>query len=278
MQRVLPSAAIIGRVYSAHFLKGRAIRAAGGRSHPLNNETRRAKNSRRHVRRRSCASRDRNILSDRFDLMGGVQAVVTAVKTPTRYTYDRTCRRALPFHSTTEIIKAASRAVARRRADADPSAVPTKYFAGIPRRGRMELHVRCLPLARPARTAQHKHNCTSRQGRGAESRRAPGVGTRTHGRVNCGGLDPPRPWKRATPPRATARPPRRLVSAFEERAGERRSVRGQNELGPWAARDGKTLWLARRSRRGRSPKPEPTGAREFTRPSIGSLRHRRWTD
>jgi hypothetical protein len=71
-----------------------------------------------------------------------------------------------PFHSTTEIIKAASRAVARRRADADPSAVPTKYFAGIPRRGRMELHVRCLPLARPARTAaQHKH----RQGRGAES-------------------------------------------------------------------------------------------------------------
>jgi len=71
-----------------------------------------------------------------------------------------------PFHSTTEIIKAASRAVARRRADADPSAVPTKYFAGIPRRGRMELHVRCLPLARPARTAaQRKH----RQGRGAES-------------------------------------------------------------------------------------------------------------
>jgi hypothetical protein len=123
----------------------------------------------------------------------------------------------------------------------------------------------CRLLGPPAQ----QHSTSTGKG---EVRRAPGVGTRTHGRVNCGGLDPPRPWKRATPPRATARPPRRLVSSVG------RSVRGQNELGPWAARDGKTLWLARRSRRGRSPKPEPTGAREFTRPSIGSLRHRRWTD
>lgn len=84
----------------------------------------------------------------------------------------------------------------------------------------------CRLLGPPAQ----QHSTSTGKG---EVRRAPGVGTRTHGRVNCGGLDPPRPWKRATPPRATARPPRRLVSSVgqrSERAGALGGPRRENPL------------------------------------------------
>ena len=77
----------------------------------------------------------------------------------------------------------------------------------------MELHVRCLPLARPARPP-------AQAGKG-EVRSAPGVGigTRTHGRVNCRGLEA---WTLEAGHGSTTSSPR-LVSAFEERANVGRS-------------------------------------------------------
>ena len=65
----------------------------------------------------------------------------------------------IPFHDGNNKSGCLARRRARRRADADPSAVPTKYFAGIPRRGCMELHVRCLPHSTAAQAG--------RQARGA---------------------------------------------------------------------------------------------------------------
>jgi len=100
----------------------------------------------------------------------------------------------IPFHDGNNKSGCLARRRARRRADADPSAVPTKYFAGIPRRGCMELHVRCLPHSTAAQAG--------RQARGAvpsrDAHARTGASTVEGGPVRTSWGGGPRPGKEKT--------------------------------------------------------------------------------